>query len=106
MDVLTPLFASSFLRSMWDADFQAWRASSEATALLQRLDHWAGKLFQKETASEGTFVDVFFKQTWGYVAAGQVPPGREFTCWSQFDVAGAGAGGGTGAADLARFSPH
>ncbi len=107
MEALAPLFSVSFLRSIWDQDFRAWSASPDAAALRQRLDQWAGKLFQKETAAEGTFVDVFFKQTWGYVASGQVAPGTPFTCWSQFDVANAGAGGGTGAADLAlgRFAP-
>ena len=95
-----PLFSDAFLRSMWGEEFTAFQNSEEEAQLIIRLRWWADKQFQKETSAEGTFIDVFFKQTWGFVASGEASKEKGYSCWPQFLVAGAGQGGGTGAADL------
>ncbi len=96
-----PLFNTAYLRSIWAKEFEAFNDSDEAQALLTRLQNWAAKDWQKETASEGTFIDVFFKQTWGYVASGEAVKGEGYTLQQQYPVKGAGQRGGTGEADLA-----
>src|SRR5262249_43180723 len=69
--------------------------------LISRLRDWATKKPQKETTAEAAFVGVFFKETWGFRAAGEGPKGDGHTCEPQYPVKGAGQGGGTGIADLA-----
>ncbi len=96
-----PLFNTAYLRSIWAKEFEAFNDSDEAQTLLTRLRNWAAKDWQKETASEGTFIDVFFKQTWGYVASGEGIKGEGYTLQQQYPVKGAGQRGGTGEADLA-----
>ncbi len=96
-----PLFNTAYLRSVWAKEFEAFQLSDDAAALLTRLQNWAAKDWQKETASEGAFIDVFFKQTWGYLASGEGAKGEGYTLQQQFPVAGAGQKGGTGAADVA-----
>ena len=54
----------------------------------------------KESSSESAFVSQFFHDIWGYSFQGDNPDGS-YECYSQFPVARAGQGGGTGAADLA-----
>lgn len=97
----TPLFTTAYLRSLWSADFEKWRKSEEAELLRKRLRAWAAKDWQKETSAEGTFVHVFFFETWGYRASGQVHEGEGYTLQQQFAVKNAGQGGGTGGADVA-----
>ena len=95
-----PLFSEPFLRSVWDEDYVSFRESDLEKQLIERLRDWAGKSFQKETSAEGTFVDLFFKQTWGYTASGEAAKEQAYSCWPQFPVEGAGETGGTGEADL------
>ncbi|MDZ7698131.1 MAG: DNA methyltransferase [Deltaproteobacteria bacterium] len=73
----------------------------EAEALHIRLKNWAARDWQKETASEGAFVQVFFKEIWGYRAAGEGDKDEGYTLQQQYPVKGAGQGGSTGAADIA-----
>lgn len=96
-----PLFTAAYLRSVWAKEFEAFQLSDEAAALLTRLQNWAAKDWQKETASEGAFIDVFFKQCWGYLASGEGAKGEGYTLQQQFPVLGAGQKGGTGSADVA-----
>jgi Eco57I restriction-modification methylase len=96
-----PLFADPFLARQWAADYARFRGSSLETELIQRLKEWAAKKSQKETAAEGAFISLFFKQTWGYRAAGEVARIAGYTCDPQHAIKGAGQGGGTGIADLA-----
>ncbi|WP_328987443.1 hypothetical protein [Thiorhodovibrio winogradskyi] len=65
-------------------------------ALLDRLNNWADKDWQQETAAGSTFIDLFFKQTWGYCASGEGEKGSGYTLIPEFAVKGAGSGGGTG----------
>lgn len=96
-----PLLSNAYLRSVWSTDYEAFRGSAESAALHERLRRWAAKDWQKESSADGTFVDVFFKQTWGYGASGEGPASEGYTLYPEFPVPNAGQGGGTGEADLA-----
>lgn len=96
-----PLLNTAYLRSVWAKDYELFKDSPEAVALLTRLENWAAKDWQKETASEAAFIDVFFKQTWGHVASGEADTKEGYTLQQQFPVTGAGQKGGTGEADIA-----
>jgi hypothetical protein len=96
-----PLLNTAYLRSVWAQDYETFKESPEAQALLTRLKNWAGKDWQKETASESAFIDVFFKQTWGHVVSGEADKKAGYTLQQQFPVKGAGQKGGTGGADIA-----
>jgi hypothetical protein len=96
-----PLFPDAFLASRWGNDYTRFRGSPAEADVIARLKAWAAKKTQKETAAEGAFVGVFFKQIWGYRAAGEGPKEEGYTCEPQYAIKGAGQQGGTGAADLA-----
>ena len=101
MEMHPPLFNSVYLRSVWANDYEKFKNSLEAQNLLARLKNWATKDWQKETASESAFIDVFFKQTWGYFASGEKDKEEGFTLQQQYPVKDAGQKGGTGEADTA-----
>jgi hypothetical protein len=103
---MTELFSSflskTFLRSVWELDYAAFRDSDEEGALEARLRRWSDRRDLGETSAEAAFIEEFFRQTWGYTQTGQ--PGAEtgrFTLWPKFPIPGAGERGGTGEADLA-----
>lgn len=96
-----PLLDIAFLRAHFFKDFEEYQASQQDGMLLARLKNWAAKDWQKETASESTFIDLFFRQTWGYKASGEADKIDGYTLQQQFPVRGAGQKGGTGAADIA-----
>ena len=54
-----------------------------------------------ESSAEPAFLDEFFRQTWGYAQTGQAGGEVTFSLYPEFPVPGAGASGGTGAADAA-----
>lgn len=95
------LFSTAYLHSVWAKDYEAFKSSPEAEALHTRLKNWVEKDWQKETASEAAFIDVFFKQIWGYCASGEGKKAYGYTIQQQFPVKGAGQRGSTGAADMA-----
>jgi len=99
--IYQPLFTDAFLASRWANEYMRFRRSSTEAELVQRLKDWATKKLQKETTAEGAFVNVFFKQTWGYSAAGEGSKDGGYTCEPKYAVEHAGQQGGTGAADLA-----
>ena len=101
MEKHPPLFNSAYFRSVWAKDYEEFKNSPEAEALHARLKNWAVKEWQKETASESAFIDVFFKQTWGYFSSGERDKELGFTLQQQYPVKGAGQKGGTGKADIA-----
>ena len=96
-----PLFTDTFLAAHWSAEWADFRGSATEAALLHRLEDWAGKKPQKESAAESAFLNLFFKETWGYRAAGEGAKAEGHTCEPQFAIKYAGEGGGTGIADLA-----
>ncbi len=96
-----PLFSTAYLRSVWAREYEEFKSSSTANALFTRLTHWASKDWQKETAAEATFIDLFFKQTWDYCASGAGTKDQGYTLFPQYSIKGAGQKGGTGEADIA-----
>lgn len=96
-----PLFADAFLSAQWCAEWADFRGSATEAALIRRLEDWAAKKPQKESAAESAFLSLFFKETWGYRAAGEGAKGEGYTCEPQYAIKRAGQGGGTGIADLA-----
>jgi N-6 DNA Methylase/TaqI-like C-terminal specificity domain len=102
MAELTSSFISkTFLRSHWDIDFKAWVASGEDARLLEVLNRWHARADLKETSAESAFLDVFFRDLWGYRQSGQAGAEDGFTLYPKFAISGAGANGGKGEADLA-----
>ena len=101
MDSHQQLFDDALLLSLWADEYKDFKKSSLAKDVKSSIQKWVAKDFQKETQARGAFVDVFFKQTWGYVASGQDEKAKGFSLHSEFPIPGAGASGGTGAADLA-----
>lgn len=97
----TSLFNYAYLRSLWADEFESFRHSSEATALLEKLDHWAERMRLNETGAQEALINIFFRQVWDYHAAGETSAEEGFTLWPQFPVKGAGQSGGTGQADIA-----
>jgi hypothetical protein len=84
--------SKSFLRSHWDLEYRAWR-DSETDAF------WAKRTDLKETSAESAFIDVLFRETWGYVQTGQRGSESGFSLYPKFAIPGASAG--SGEADLA-----
>ena len=97
----TELFSGAYLQSEFGAELEAFCGSSEEQELLDRLRHWSERDMQNEVTAQGAFVDRFFKQLWGYRAAGEEDRGKGYTAWPQYPIARAGSSGGTGSADLA-----
>lgn len=96
-----PLLDAAYLRSVWAKAYDEFKESPENEALHTRLKNWAAKDWQKETASENAFIEVFFKHTWGYHSSGEGDKKCGFTLHPQFPVKRAGQRGGTGEADIA-----
>jgi hypothetical protein len=98
-----PLFADSYLRSLWADDYEAFKDSPDERDLLAVLDTWnrRDRAHAGESQDQGQFVQRFFKHTWGY--QGSADPGAEhgYTAVEQLAIAGAGTRGGTGFVDLA-----
>ena len=94
--------SKTFLQSHWAIEYKAWEGSEEEARLLERLKLWAArKRYFKETSTEAAFIDVFFRDIWGYVQSGQTNAKAGFSLYPKFAVHGAGAKGGKGEADLA-----
>ena len=93
--------ARAYLRSQWNLDYLAFRDSPEEAALYERFERWSQRTDLGEQSAEPAFIDEFFRQTWGYVQAGQEGGEATFSLYPQFNVPGAGAGGGNGVADAA-----
>lgn len=95
------LLADNYLRAVFDKEFRTFKGSAAEKELITRLEKWSKKQFQKETSAEAAFINVFFEETWGYVPSGKTHGGHGYSCYPQFPIAGAGAGGGVGEADAA-----
>lgn len=89
----------AFLRATFDLDYRAYSDEDDA-ALLKRLRDWDARLHLSETQAEGAFTQTFFVDTWDYGESGRAPADQH-TIIPQFKIPGEGAGGGSGAADLA-----
>jgi hypothetical protein len=101
-DLFNSFISKSFLRSVWELEYTAFKESEEEAILDDCLRRWSSRKDLRETSAEAAFIEEFFRDTWGYAQTGQL--GAEdgaFTLWPRFPIPGAGEKGGTGAADLA-----
>jgi hypothetical protein len=101
-DLVNSFISKAFLRSVWALEFEAFKDSDEEAALEARLKRWSARKVLRETSAEAAFIQEFFHDTWGYEQTSQAgAEAGSFTLWPKFAIAGAGAKGGAGEADLA-----
>ena len=80
-------------------EYQDYCASGEDETLRARLRNWSKRGLRRETQAEVSFVQRFFVETWGYRDDGTGVD--RYQLHPKFPIAGAGAGGNMGEADLA-----
>lgn len=97
-DRFKPLLDRSFLRGEMEYEFQDYLSDEHDAPLLERLNNWLKRDLKKETQAEGSFIQRFFVETWGYKADGA--GAASFNLHPQFPIAGTGQTGGKGKADL------
>jgi hypothetical protein len=90
----------SFLRGLLELDYRVYSASGIDDALKKRLADWDKRPKLSETQAETAFIQTLFVETWGYGHAGRGDEDGD-TLRPKFRIAGEGAGGGQGEADLA-----
>ena len=90
----------AFLQSIFDIEFKAYLVEGKDEAVLAALKLWDGRRVLNETQAESAFIQTFFADLWGYGEAGRAAA-QDHTAFPKFPVANAGAGGGSGEADLA-----
>lgn len=95
------LLSDTLLRAHFGPEAEEFRAGMGDAELRARLEAWANRANLTETQAEAGFLKTFFFDTWGYWATGVAGPEQGFTAHPRYPVAGAGAGGNQGAADLA-----
>ncbi len=101
-DLFNSFISKAYLRSVWALEFEAFKGSEEEATLEARLQRWSLRRDLRETSAEAAFIQEFFHDTWGYEQTGQVgAEAGSFTLWPKFAIAGAGATGSAGEADLA-----
>jgi len=98
-DRFKPLLDRDFLKAELHYEYQDYCAGGEDEALRGRLANWSRRELRRETQAEGSFVQRFFVETWGYRDDGT--GAERYQLHPKFPIAGAGAGGNTGEADLA-----
>lgn len=94
-----PLLDRDFLKAELHYEYEDYCAAGEDEALLARLEQWRKRTLKRETQAEGSFVQRFFVETWGYRDDGT--GADRFHLHPKFPIAGAGQGGNRGEADLA-----
>ena len=98
-DRFKPLLDRDFLKAELAYEFIDYKAEDYDAAVRQRLANWADRELKRETQAEGSFVQRFFAETWGYRDDGS---GTDlFHLWPKYSIAGAGQTGNRGEADLA-----
>lgn len=96
-----PLISPAYLRAVFENEFRAFKGSVDEKALIERIEKWSKKTFQKEKTAEIAFVNVYFETTWGYTQSGKTSSKSGFSCHPKYPVPGAGQTGGSGEADAA-----
>jgi len=90
----------AFLQSIYDIEFRAYLAEGKDAELLAILKAWDDRLRLSETQAESAFIQTFFVELWEFGESGRARS-DEHTAIPKFAVAGAGASGSSGEADLA-----
>lgn len=85
-DFQNPFITKQFLKSVWAVDYLAFRGSADETALLERLQRWSQRQDLRERAAQAAFIEEFFRQTWGYIQAGQAGAEAGFSIHPDFPV--------------------
>jgi hypothetical protein len=85
-DLHVAFASNSFLRSHWDLEYRAWHDSGNEKGVDVRLALWAERTDLKETSAESAFLDVFFRETWGYVQTGQRGSETGFSRYPKFAI--------------------
>lgn len=98
-DSFKPLLDREFLKAELHYEFDDYKRSDADGALRTRLIDWAARKVTRETQAEGSFVQRFFVECWGYRDDGT--GAEHFQLWPKFPIAGAGQTGNRGEADLA-----
>ncbi len=98
-DRFKPLLDREFLKAELHYAFEDYVASGGDSSLRSRLEDWAARKVVRETQAEGSFIQRFFVETWGYRDDGTGT--AHFQLHPKFGIAGAGQGGNRGEADLA-----
>lgn len=94
-----PLLDREFLKAELHYEYVDYYSGAADDELRQRLAHWRKRELKRETQAEGSFIQRFFVETWGYRDDGT---GAEyFQLYPKFPIAGAGQSGNRGEADLA-----
>lgn len=98
-DRYKPLLDREFLKAELHYDYLDYCNGSADDDLKTRLVHWSRRELKRETQAEGSFVQRFFVETWGYRDSGT--GADRYHLHPKFPIAGAGQGGHRGEADLA-----
>lgn len=98
-DRFKPLLDRDFLKAELAYEFIDYKSEGRDAPLRQRLSNWADRELKRETQAEGSFIQRFFVETWGYSDDGS--GGETFQLHPKFPIAGAGQSGNRGEADLA-----
>lgn len=99
LDRYKPLLDRDFLKAELTYEFIDYKASGEDARLRERLEAWTRREIKRETQAEGSFIQRFFVETWGYRDDGA--GADTFHLHPKFPIAGAGQTGNRGEADLA-----
>lgn len=100
-DFHNPFITRQFLKSVWAIDYAAFKGSQDESDLLNRLQRWSRRADLRERAAQGAFIEEFFRQTWGYVQAGQAGADDAFSIYPEFPLRDVAAGGRQGFPDAA-----
>ena len=98
-DRFKPLLDREFLKGELAYEFADYRAGAVDDGLRTRLANWATREVKRETQAEGSFIQRFFVETWGYRDDGTGVD--TFNLHPKFSISGAGQTGFRGEADLA-----
>lgn len=98
-DRFKPLLDREFLKAELHYEYQDYCVDGEDEPLRARLQNWSRRELRRETQAEGSFIQRFFVETWGYRDDGT--GADRYHLHPKFSIAGAGAGGNSGEADLA-----
>ena len=96
-DRFKPLLDREFLKGELHYEYVDYCAGTQDAELHERLAKWAKRELKRETQAEGSFVQRFFVETWGYRDDGS--GAHHFQLYPKFPIIGAGQTGNVGEAD-------
>lgn len=98
-DRFKPLLDREFLKGELHYEYVDYCEDGRDAELHERLAKWSKRELKRETQAEGSFVQRFFVETWGYRDDGT--GADHFQLYPKFPITGAGQTGNVGEADLA-----